>query len=103
MRRILAFFLIAGGLLLDTTAMAQDWPSRPIRWIVPFPPGGSTDIAVRPVADALSKALGQPVVVENRTGAAGNIGTDAVAKSAPDGYTLLATIDSIAIAPHLEP
>ena len=81
------------------TASAQ-WPARPIRVIVPFPPGGSTDIATRPVADRLSQALGQSVVVENRAGAGGNIGTELVAKSAPDGYTVLIATDAIASNPH---
>jgi tripartite-type tricarboxylate transporter receptor subunit TctC len=81
-------------------AFAQNWPSRPIRMIVPFPPGGSTDIAARPIADRLSQVLGQSVIVENRAGAGGNIGTELVAKSAPDGYTLLVAADSIASNPH---
>jgi len=83
------------------TAHAQSWPSKPIRWIVPFPPGGSTDIATRPVADRVGQALGVSAVVENRAGAGGNIGTEAVAKSAPDGYTLLVTADTIAANPQL--
>jgi tripartite-type tricarboxylate transporter receptor subunit TctC len=68
---------------------------------VPFPPGGSTDIATRPVADRVGQALGTSSVVENRAGAGGNIGTEAVAKSAPDGYTVLVTADAISSAPHL--
>ena len=80
---------------------AQVWPSKPIRWIVPFPPGGSTDIATRPVADRVGQALGVSSVVENRAGAGGNIGTEAVAKSAPDGYTVLVTADALAANPQL--
>ena len=83
------------------TAHAQSWPSKPIRWIVPFPPGGSTDIATRPVADRVGQALGVSAVVENRAGAGGNIGTEAVAKTAPDGYTVLVTADTIAANPQL--
>ena len=85
------FSLTAGALLslTATAALAQAWPVKPVRYIVPFPPAGATDILARNVADRLSPALGQQVVVENRPGAAGNVGTDFVAKSAPDGYTIL--------------
>lgn len=70
-------------------AWAQDWPSRPITMIVPSAPGGSTDLSARLVGEPLAKALGQPVVVDNKPGAAGNLGTEAVARAKPDGYTLL--------------
>lgn len=83
---------VATGLLCLMTSplsYATDWPSRPITLVVPLAPGGSTDATARLIAQKLPKALGQPVVVENRAGAGGNIGTDYVAKATPDGYTFL--------------
>ena len=81
---------------------AQTWPAKPIRLIVPYPAGGTTDLLGRGIAQKMSAALGQQVVVENRPGAGGNIGSDLVAKSKPDGYTLvLGTIASHAINPNL--
>jgi tripartite-type tricarboxylate transporter receptor subunit TctC len=74
-----------------TTSQAQTYPDRPIHLIAPFPAGGLADVLARAVADGISKTLGQPVIVENRAGAGGNVGADVVAKSAPDGYTLLMT------------
>jgi tripartite-type tricarboxylate transporter receptor subunit TctC len=78
------------------TAAAQDWPNRPIHFIVPFPAGGSTDLSARVIGEYLSKSLGQQVVVENKSGANGNIGMESVAKSAPDGYTVLVGTDAVA-------
>lgn len=75
--------------LAATAAQAQTWPSKPVRYIVPFPPAGATDILARIMAERLSGPFGQSVVVENRPGAAGNVGTEFVAKSPPDGYTIL--------------
>ena len=81
---------------------AQPYPSKPLRWIVPFPPGGSTDGFSRPLAAKLAELLGQPVVVENVGGAGASIGSDRIAKAAPDGYTIgLATTGSHAINPHI--
>jgi tripartite-type tricarboxylate transporter receptor subunit TctC len=72
----------------SVAAMAQDWPTRPLRIVVPFPAGGSADTQTRVIADGLSRALGQPVVIENKPGAGGNLGAAELARSAPDGYTL---------------
>jgi tripartite-type tricarboxylate transporter receptor subunit TctC len=80
---------LAGALLPGQAAAQSSYPDRPVRLVVPFSPGGATDVADRAVADALSEILGQPVVVENRSGSGGNIGVTAVAMSAPDGYTLM--------------
>ena len=89
-RRLLHASLAAGAALGAPALRAQGapWPSRPLRFIVPFGPGSTPDVMARLVADRLGPALGQPIVVENRPGAGGNVGTDAVAKAAPDGYTV---------------
>ena len=80
---------------LASAASAQTYPNRPIRMIAPFPAGGLVDVLARAVGDELAKSLGQPVIVENRPGAGGNIGADVVAKAEPDGYTLLMTSPGI--------
>ena len=79
---------------------AQAWPTKPVRFIVPYPPGGTSDILARTIGQKLGDALGETIVVENKPGANGNVGAERVAKSAPDGYTfLLADIGAIAISP----
>lgn len=100
-RWIAASTLIAS--VVCNAAVAQDgYPARPITLVVPFPAGGVTDVVARELANRLGTSLGQPVVVENRAGASGNIGTQAVARAAPDGYTLgVLTVSAMSIGPHL--
>jgi tripartite-type tricarboxylate transporter receptor subunit TctC len=100
--RICAVALLASAALHAGSAIAQAYPSKPIRLMVPFPPGGSTDIVARIVAQKLSVQLGQPMVVENRGGAGGTIGTAVVAKAPADGYTLLVgTTSTHVVAPSV--
>jgi tripartite-type tricarboxylate transporter receptor subunit TctC len=87
MKKHVAFALMA-MLAVATPAAAQDWPAKPVKIMVPFGPGSTPDIVARLIADHLQKSLGQPFVIENKPGASGNTGTDAVAKAAPDGYTI---------------
>lgn len=95
---------IAGALLpLAARAQAPEWPSRPVRFIVPYPPGGPTDIMGRIIAQAVQGPLGQPFVVENRAGANGLIGSEQAARAAPDGSTFLVNASAHVIVPHLTP
>jgi tripartite-type tricarboxylate transporter receptor subunit TctC len=95
-------FLAAILLLAAGAAAAQSWPSKPLKIIVPYPAGGTSDILARAIGPGLTAALGQPVVIENKPGATGNVGADFVAKSPADGYTLLlADIGSLAISPSV--
>ena len=80
---------------------AQSYPAKPIRFVVPFPAGGSTDVGARLIAENLSRAFGQQVYIENKSGANGTIGVEDAAKSPPDGYTVLVTIDAVASNPHV--
>jgi len=96
--RLLAAFAF---LLAGDSALAQPYPSKPIRFVVPYPPGGPTDILGRAVAQALTESLGQTVVVENKPGASGMIGAEQVAKAAPDGYTILVNASIHVINPSL--
>jgi tripartite-type tricarboxylate transporter receptor subunit TctC len=96
MIRHVVFLMIFVG-----TAFAQDYPSRPIRWIVPFPPGGGADATARTISMKVTENTGKTVIVDYRPGAGGNIGTELIARSAPDGYTILQTTNGHTIQPHL--
>ena len=101
---MLKILATAAGIALSAQlAWAQPWPTKPVRMVVAFPPGGSTDLAARALGDKLAAALGQPIVVDNKPGASGNIGAEAVARSAPDGYTLLMAATSFATSPAFFP
>src|SRR5215468_4027997 len=93
--------LLALVVAVSTGAQAQDWPSRPVRFIVPFPAGGSTDVGARLVGESLSRHLHQQIVVENKSGANGNIGIETAAKSPADGYTVLVATDAVSSNPHV--
>jgi tripartite-type tricarboxylate transporter receptor subunit TctC len=95
--------MLAGAFSALAPAHAQDYPRKPIRLVVPFAPGGGNDVLGRMFALRLAEALGQPVIVDNRPGGGGNIGTEAVAHAAPDGYMVLYTTNSFAIGPSLYP
>ena len=92
---------LCAAFLLSAGAQAQTWPSKTITMIVPFAPGGTTDIVARPIAQKLSEALGQPVVIDNRAGAGGTLGASIAAKAAPDGYTIFMATVAHAIATSL--
>jgi tripartite-type tricarboxylate transporter receptor subunit TctC len=96
-----SFLLLTIFAAIAPNVFAQDYPSRPIRWVVAFPPGGAADVLARGMAPAFSEALGQRIVVDNRSGAGGNIGADIVAKAVPDGYTLLMGFPGLTTNPSL--
>jgi tripartite-type tricarboxylate transporter receptor subunit TctC len=102
---VLAAAALAGALGLPGAARAQagTYPDRPVRFVVPYPPGGGTDVIARIVHERFQAALGQPVVIENKGGAGGSVGTEVVAKAAPDGYTVLFTLSSHTINPAIYP
>ncbi len=96
-------FLAAIPLLVSPIATAQNaWPTKAITMVVPFPPGGLADLVARPVAEAMSRDLGQPVVIENKAGAGGGIGMAQVAKARPDGYTILMALSSLTVLPEAD-
>ncbi len=101
-RRDLVLGAVGAGLLAGSAHAADAWPSKPLRIVVPYPPGGSSDIIARAISVPLSEALKQSVIVENRAGANGNLGADLVAKAAGDGYTLLlCDVGALAISPSV--
>lgn len=103
-RRTVLTLGLAMAALVPTLAPAQAWPSKPVRIILPYSPGGSADILARTLAQKLGASVGQQFIVENKPGASGNIGTEAAAGAAPDGYTLLLTADSnFTVNPHIYP
>ena len=100
--RVAGALCALGVAFLSNTALAQAFPTKPIRLVVPYPPGGTTDIVARSIGKGMQEALGQSVIIENKPGAGGNIGMDYVAKSAPDGYTLAVTsVSTLAIGASL--
>src|SRR5258708_14371577 len=93
--------LLAFLSVISTSAQAQEWPSRPVRFIVPFAPGGRPDVGARLIGEHLSRRLRQQSVVENKSGANGNIGIETAAKSPADGYTVLVGTDAVSSNPHI--
>ena len=101
---LMSFFAVLGASGAEARGSSEDvnaFPSKPIRWIVPYPPGGPADVVARIVGEHLSKRLNQPVIIDNRAGASGNIGREAAASAAPDGYTILFGATSMVINPFL--
>src|ERR1700716_156504 len=92
-------FLIGLALAVAVSPASAQWPAKPITFLVPYPPGGGTDVIARILQDPLSKQLGEPIIVDNRGGAGGSIGTNIAARAAPDGYTFLFTLSSHSINP----
>ncbi|WP_439611879.1 Bug family tripartite tricarboxylate transporter substrate binding protein, partial [Reyranella sp.] len=94
---------MATGVGAAAPARATDWPTRTVSWIVPFPAGGGSDMFARPVAARVAEAIGESVVIDNRSGAGGTVGTAVAARAAPDGYTLLVGDTGLVYAPTIYP
>jgi len=103
MRKFIRLVSAAGTLALSVLPAAAQYPSKPITLVVPYPPGGLIDLAARIIQPKMQVELGQPVVVENRSGAGGNVGAEAVVRASPNGYTLLLANPSLGISPHIYP
>src|SRR3981189_2305680 len=103
MHKFMRLIFILSSLLLAVAAQAENWPSRLIKATIPFGAGSAADVVPRLVFDRLAAELGQPIVIENRLGAGGTLGTAAVAKADPDGYGILATSSALTIAPAIFP
>lgn len=95
-----ALLTLSGMALFSAVSYAQEFPTRPVKMVIPYPPGGATDVTGRVIADKMTPVLGQPVVIENRPGAGSQVGNEYAAKAAPDGYTVLYTSNSIALLPY---
>src|SRR4051812_49311799 len=103
-RRKLCALALVAGLVPSWAGAQQDWPSRPVRIFVPLAPGSITDVVLRAAAQEIQPRLGQPILIDNKPGASAIVGTDACAKSAPDGYTLCAVyFGSMSLNPHTTP
>src|SRR5437870_2602146 len=103
-RRVATAVVFMSAAAFGTAALAENYPSRPVKLVVPFPGGGPLDFTARLLADKLATAMKQPFVVENRPGASGNLGIEAVAKAAPDGYMLLFVLETpLTVSPSLYP
>ncbi len=101
-RRTFTLLALAAGLAAHAApTLAADFPNQPMRWVVPFPPGGAMDVIARTMSESVSRTLGQPVVVENRAGAGGNIGATYAAGAAPDGHTIMIAANGMAVNPSL--
>ena len=97
------FISLVGAVLLCVHAQAQEFPGKPVRLVVPFPPGGGTDVVARTVAPKMAEVLGQPIIVDNRAGAGGNVGAELAARSPADGYTILLAASTLAVNYSLMP